>query len=144
MLELVTWAWQDVNSEQETELLRGMQQAQCIQVVGTYPLAQEGVDIRQTCPLPAGGTGEDQGQAAALSVAEVTLFPQQTLVLRRQPDKTQRQRDDVQWLMYMLCIVTQLTSPTLAVLLKYAEFQKCVSEWMRVRERERCSRVRPR
>lgn len=79
-----------------------MQQAQCIQVVGTYPLAQEGVDIRQTCPLPAGGTGEDQGQAATLSVAEVTLFPQQTLVLRRQPDKTQRQRDDVQWLMYVM------------------------------------------
>lgn len=71
-----------------------MQQAQRIEVVGTCPLAQEGIDVRETCPLPAGGTGEDQGQVAAFSVAEVTFFPQQTLVLRSQPDKTQRQRGE--------------------------------------------------
>lgn len=135
MLELVTWAWQDVNSEQETELLRGMQQAQCIQVVGTYPLAQEGVDIRQTGPLPAGGTGEDQGQAATLSVAEVTLFPQQTLVLRRQPDKTQRQRDDVQWLMYVM-YRHPVDFSNIGSTVKVCRISK-VCEWVNESERER-------
>lgn len=71
------------------ELVRSLQQAQSIQVVGTRPLAQKGVNVRQTRPLPAGGAGKDHRQVAALSVAEVTLFPQQTLVLRSQPDKTQ-------------------------------------------------------
>lgn len=41
---------------------RGMQEPQGILVVHVCPLLQESIDVGQASPLPAGCTGEYQGQ----------------------------------------------------------------------------------
>jgi hypothetical protein len=41
---------------------RGMQEPQGILVVHVGPLLQEGIDVWQASPLPAGGAGEHQGE----------------------------------------------------------------------------------
>lgn len=65
-----------------------MEEAQGIQVTKAGPLSQQGVDLWQTRPLPAGGAGQNQRQRGALSLTEGLLLPQQTLVLHRQPADT--------------------------------------------------------
>lgn len=64
---------------------RGIQQAQGIQVVHAPPLSKQGVDVGETRPLPARSAGQNQRQPAGFRVAEITLLPQQTPVLWRQP-----------------------------------------------------------
>lgn len=59
---------------------RGMQESQGILVVHVSPLLQESIDVRQASPLPAGCTGEHQGERAHLSVAVIALLPQLLLV----------------------------------------------------------------
>lgn len=41
---------------------RGMQEPQGILVVHVWPLLQESIDVGQASPLPAGRTGEHQGE----------------------------------------------------------------------------------
>lgn len=68
-----------------------MEEPQSVQVTQAGPLLQQGVDVRQTGPLPAGGAGQDQRQSCTLSLTEGLLLPQETLVLRRQPAHTDQQ-----------------------------------------------------
>lgn len=62
-----------------------MQESQVVQVLWTRPLPEQGVNLRETRPLPAGGAGQHQRQSGALRLAEGLLLPQQTAVVHRQP-----------------------------------------------------------
>lgn len=44
-------------------------------MVHVGPLLQQGIDIGQAGPLPAGGTSEQQRQGARFRVAVITLLP---------------------------------------------------------------------
>lgn len=65
---------------------RGMQEPQGILVVHVGPLFQERIDVGQASPLPAGGTGEHQGQRAHLRVAVISLLPQALFVSISEPE----------------------------------------------------------
>lgn len=65
--------------------LRGMKEPQGILVAHVGPLAQQGVDVRQAGPLPAGCTGQQHGQRAGCRVAVVALLPQPFAVCICQP-----------------------------------------------------------
>lgn len=49
---------------QPTRSLRGVEEAQGILVAHGGPLAEQGIDVGQAGPLPAGRTGQQHGQGA--------------------------------------------------------------------------------
>lgn len=65
--------------------VRGVEEAQGVQVAQAGPLSQQGVDVGQAGPFPAGGAGQNQRQRRTLRLTEGLLLPQQPLILRRQP-----------------------------------------------------------
>lgn len=64
---------------------RGMQEPEGILVVHVGPLLQESIDVWQASPLPAGGTGEHQGERAHLRVTVISLLPQSLLISISEP-----------------------------------------------------------
>jgi len=68
-----------------TRGLRGVQKPQGILVAHVGPLAEQGVDVGQAGPLPAGRAGQQHGQGAGCRVAVVPLLPQPLAVGVHQP-----------------------------------------------------------
>lgn len=77
--------------------VRGVEEAQGVQVAQAGPLSQQGIDVRQTGPLPAGGAGQNQRQRRTFRLTEGLLLPQQTLVLHRQPAQVQHTQFSPGW-----------------------------------------------
>lgn len=70
---------------QPTGGLRGVQEPQGILVAHVGPLAEQGVDVGQAGPLPAGRASQQHGQRAGRRMAVVALLPQSLAVGVHQP-----------------------------------------------------------
>lgn len=79
---------------QPTSGLRGVQEPQRVLVAHVGPLAEQGVDVGQTGPLPAGRAGQQHGQGTGRRVAIVTLLPQPLAVGVHQPTAVTAQGGD--------------------------------------------------